>query len=182
MTLLECTNIILDCREVDLIVKIKETRKFLITWWATYHPQNLLSLFHSDSPWRIMTILYLPDIVRRWWGPENKFCESYELRARVKLREISGSDWSSTFIRPYLSENVRQQTELLAKLWKPLESCEGDAKGELGTTKKWKAILNLPLLILIVLLFLNLLGCNFSKNTITSCYKWFKKTKGSWLC
>ena len=31
MTLLECTNIILDCREVDLIVKIKETRKFLIT-------------------------------------------------------------------------------------------------------------------------------------------------------
>ena len=23
----------------------------------TYQPQNLLSLFHSDSPWRIMTIL-----------------------------------------------------------------------------------------------------------------------------
>ena len=51
---------------------------------ATHHPQNLLSLFHSDSPWRIMTILYLPDIVRRQWVSKNKFCESYELRVRVR--------------------------------------------------------------------------------------------------
>ena len=33
---------------------------------TTYQPQNLLSLFHSDSPWRIMTILYLPDILEIW--------------------------------------------------------------------------------------------------------------------
>ena len=50
--------------------------------------------------------------------------------ARLRFR-------NSTFIRPYLSENVWQQTELLADLSKPLESSEGNA-GDLGISEYQK--------------------------------------------
>ena len=49
------------------------------------------------------------------------------LRVESESEKLKLRFRSSTFIRPYLSENVRQQTELLAELSKPLESSEGSA-------------------------------------------------------
>ena len=125
-----------------LTVKIRETWKFEITWWERLTIRR--TCWACSTPtrrggsWRSCTCR------TSWGGSGFPRTNSANPTSWEREWETKTSYRSSTFIRPYLSENVRQQTELLAELSKPLESSEGSANWEWETNKKLKTILLKP--------------------------------------